>query len=276
MTLSLPRFVIRAYESMATGGMLHRHRSGRRASDGGLQTRARLIGIEALEQRMALTAAPTIGLTAASDTGVRGDGITQLARPVFAGTATAKAIVYVYADGTSVDGTLLGVTKANARGTWLLATPVSKGLAAGEHVLQAYAAGPDKLLSTATSFKVTIDPIRPTALISYDPDYSATPGGNPTGRVTLAFSEPVRGVRIGNVYFTDPVLNFSVPLNSPALKPYVGTIAMTQLSDRSYAFTPSVRALAPGSYTLIFRKTGVTDLAGNPLEASASTTLTFS
>jgi hypothetical protein len=70
-------------------------------------------------------------------------------------------------------------------------------------------------------------------------------------------------------------LGFSVPLGSPTLRDYVGDITTTQLSDRSYAFTPAVQAFAPGTYVLTLLKTGVMDAAGNPLAANAVTRFTI-
>lgn len=226
------------------------------------------IGLESLEQRVALTvAAPSIRLAAASDTGIVGDGITRLARPVFTGTAPARSSVVVYADGL-----LLGVTTATARGAWSLATPAARPLTAGAHTLAAYAVGRGQVWSTATPMWMSIDPTPPTASLAYDPTYRSTPDGPVTGRVTLTFSEPVQGVKLANMLFTDHGARLTVALGSPVLSTYVGAITTTQLSDRSYAFTPAVQAFAAGTYSLTFQKTGVADRAGNPLAAGAVTT----
>jgi hypothetical protein len=135
--------------------------------------------------------------------------------------------------------------------------------------VNAFRAG--KLLSTATPMWMAVDPTPPTASLSYDPTFKATPTGPVTGRVTLTFSEPVRGVKLANMLFTDHGARFTVALGSPALRSYVGEITTTQLSDRSYAFTPAVKAFAPGTYSLTFVNTGVADLAGNPLRNGAAT-----
>jgi len=123
--------------------------------------------------------------------------------------------------------------------------------------------------------RMAVDPTPPTASLSYDPNFKATPTGRVTGRVTLTFSEPVKGVSLANMSFTDVDARFTLPLGSPALRSYVGPITTTQLSDRSYAFTPAVKAFAIGSYSLTFVKTGVADLAGNPLPAGAATSFTI-
>ncbi len=266
MSFSLLRSIVRAWSS---GGSPPRRR--RQAGRAGLRSRHASMGLESLEQRMALAVvAPSIGLTAASDTGIRGDGITRLTRPVFAGTAPARSSVIVYADGQ-----LLGIAKATARGAWSLTTPAARPLATGAHTMTAYAVGAGQVWSTATPMWMAVDPTPPTASLSYDPNYSASPGAPATGRVTVTFSEPVRGVRLANLLFTDNSSRFTVGLGSPLLRSYVGTITTTQLSDRSYAFTPTVRAFAEGTYTLTFLKTGVVDAAGNPLATAASTRFTI-
>lgn len=263
MPLPLLQSIVRTYVAAT------RPTQRRRAA--GLRSREASMGLESLEQRMALTvAAPSIRLAAASDTGVLGDGITRLGRPVFVGTAPARSIVVVYADGQP-----LGTTTATVRGAWSLATPAARPLTAGAHTLTAYAVGARSVWSTATPMWMAVDPTPPTASLSYDPTFKATPTGPVTGRVTLTFSEPVRGVKLANMLFTDHGARFTVALGSPALRSYVGPITTTQLSDRSYAFTPAVKAFATGTYSLTFAKTGVADLAGNPLAAGAATSFTI-
>jgi large repetitive protein len=229
------------------------------------------IGLESLEPRLALTvAAPDIGLAAASDTGTRGDGITRLTRPVFTGTAPARSSVVVYADGQ-----FLGIAKASVRGGWSLPTPLARPLSVGAHVMTAYSVNASQVWSTARTWSMAVDPTPPTASLSYDSNYRATPGAPVTGRVTVTFSEPVQGVRLSNLLFTDHSSRFTVGLGSPLLRSYVGAINTTQLSDRSYAFTPAVQAFAQGTYTLTLLKTGIVDRAGNPLATGASTFFTI-
>ena len=221
------------------------------------------MGLESLEQRMALTvAAPSIGLTAASDTGIRGDGITRLVRPVFAGAAAARSSVVVYADGQ-----LLGVTTATARGTWSLATPAARPLTAGAHTLTAYAVGPGQVWSTATPMWMSVDPSPPTASLAYD---------SVNGRATLTFSEPVSGVRLSSLILSgrtqSGVTITNVAINDVRARPYVGLITLSQSSDgRTFTFQEQLTLAEPGTYTLSFVKTGVADRAGNPLAAGAVT-----
>ncbi len=223
------------------------------------------MGLESLEQRMALTvAAPSIGLTAASDTGIRGDGITRIVRPVFAGTAAARSSVVVYADGQ-----LLGVTTATARGTWSLAA--ARPLTAGAHSLTAYAVGRGQVWSTATPMWMAVDPTPPTASLAYD---------SINARATVTFSEPVSGVRLSSLILSGRtqagVTINNVPIKDSRASLYVGLITLSQSPDgKTFAFQQQLALAEPGTYTLSFVKTGVVDRAGNPLAAGASVRFTI-
>jgi hypothetical protein len=221
------------------------------------------MGLESLEQRMALTvAAPSIRLAAASDTGVLGDGITRLARPVFTGTASPRSSVVVYADGQ-----LLGITTATVRGAWSLATPAARPLTAGAHTMTAYAVGASKVWSTATPMWMAVDPTPPTASLTYD---------SVNRRATVTFSEPVSGVRFSNLLLSGQTQSGvkipSVPIKDSRARPYVGLITMSQSPDgKTFTFQQQLALAEPGTYTLSFVRTGVTDRAGNPLAAGAAT-----
>jgi hypothetical protein len=225
------------------------------------------IGVESLEQRLALAvAAPSIGLAAASDTGIRGDGITRLARPVLTGVAPARSSVVVYADGQ-----LLGITAATARGAWSLATPAARPLTAGAHTITAYAVGAGNVWSAATPMWMAVDPTPPTASLSYD---------SVNGRATLTFSEPVSGVQLSSLLLSgrtrSGVTIASVPIKDSRAQLYVGLITMSQSSDgRTFTFQEQLILAEPGTYTLSFVKTGVADRAGNPLAAGASISFTI-
>jgi hypothetical protein len=225
------------------------------------------MGLESLEQRMALTvAAPSIGLTAASDTGIRGDGITRLVRPVFAGTAPARSSVVVYADGQ-----LLGIATATVRGAWSLPTPAGRPLAAGNHTMTAYAVGRGGVWSTVSTLSMAVDPTPPTASLVYD---------SVNGRATLTFSEPVSGVRASNLLLSgrtqSGVTIANVPINNPRARAYVGLITMTQSPDgKTFTFQEQLTLAEPGTYTLSFVRTGVTDRAGNLPAAGVSTRFTI-
>ena len=65
-------------------------------------------------------AAPSVWMTAATDTGVR-DGITALGTPTFAGKAVPGTVLRV-----EEAGRLIGVTTASKSGDWTLPTPASR------------------------------------------------------------------------------------------------------------------------------------------------------
>lgn len=227
------------------------------------------MGLESLEQRMALTvAAPSIGLTAASDTGIRGDGITRIVRPVFAGTAAARSSVVVYADGQ-----LLGVTTATARGTWSLATPAARRLTAGAHSLTAYAVGQGQVWSTATPMWMSVDATPPTASLAYDS----------VNRIaTLTFSEQVQvsGVRESNLRLSgrtqSGITLTNVAITHSRASIFIGSTTPPQSADgKTFTFQHQLALAEPGTYTLSFVKTGVVDRAGNPLAAGASVRFTI-
>ena len=227
------------------------------------------MGLESLEQRMAMTvAAPSIRLAVASDTGVRGDWTTSVMRPVFMGTAPARSSVVVFADGT----TLLGVAKANARGAWSLATPKDMPLASGPREITAQAFSPSaQVWSTVTKQSLIVDPA-PTASLTYD---------SLNGRATLTFSEPVSAslVRAANLRLwgrTELGLLTNVSITEPRARAFVGSITMTASENNTKFTFQEERVLAiSGQYTLTFVERGIVDRVGNPLAKVAPISFTI-
>jgi hypothetical protein len=234
----------------------------RRADGAVRRNREVSMGLEPLEQRMALTvAAPSIRLALASDTGIRGDWTTSVMRPVFTGTAPARSSVVVYADGN-----LLGVARATAQGAWSLATPVAMTLASGAHEITASAYNRAQVWSTVTKRSMTVDPA-PTASLAYD---------SLNGILTLTFSEPVSGVRASNLRLSGRTQSgytiTNVSITDPRAPQFGGSITMSpSLDGRTFTFEQQRRLAEPGNFTLSFVKTGVVDRAGNPLAAGAAT-----
>jgi len=258
MQFTFLRSRVRAWLSAAQPTRRHR-----RESSGGPRKPDASMGLESLEQRMALTvAAPSIRLAAASDTGILGDGITRLARPVFTGTAPALSSVVV-----RVDGTRIGVATANARGAWSLATPVARPLTFGVHEITASAFSKARVWSTAPPISITVDPTPPTASLAYD---------SVNGRARVTFSEPVSGVRVSNLILSgrtqSGVTITNVAINDVRARPYVGLITLSQSPDgKTFTFQEQLTLAEPGTYTLSFVRTGVADRAGNPLAGGAVT-----
>jgi hypothetical protein len=226
------------------------------------------MGLESLEQRMALTVAATsIRLAAASDTGAdKTDGYTNVAKPVFVGKAPARSLVVV-----SVDGNRLGAATSTARGDWRLATPANRSFASGTYTITASASTKAQALSTATPLSITVDRAAPTASLAYD---------SIDARATVTFSEPVSGVQLRNLRISgrsqSGVTLASRPIKDSRAQFFVGAITWSQsLDKKTYTFQQQLALAESGNYTLTFVKTGVTDRAGNPLAASPSTRFTI-
>lgn len=106
--------------------------------------------------------APTAPLlTAGSDSGASGDGVSNVNRPVVTGQGIADALVTLYdSDGTTV----LGTTVADAEGAWSIISTVA--LADGAHTLTAKQTDPvgGGVSSASTALRLTIDTAAPTGL----------------------------------------------------------------------------------------------------------------
>jgi hypothetical protein len=217
--------------------------------------RKTVVDLEQLEQRMALTAvsAPSIKLAVASDTGVKNDGITRLARPMFVGTAAKGTRVFV-AHG----GDVIGSAVTNSGGVWSLATPAAKAfLTDGVKSLTATAVklkNPSEA-SSPTSFQLTIDRSAPVATgLSYDS----------AAGITVRFSEKVLGMSLSKLQLRIPG-NPSLPLNDARVTASTNGFMSTRPDDTTYAYKPVVLPYVPGTYTVALLKAGITDIAGNPL-----------
>ena len=108
----------------------------------------------------AAPAAPA--LQAASDTGVKGDGLTQASMPVIEGTALANAVVTLY-ETIGTGRVKIGTALADGSGKWSIAT----GLSIGVHTLsatQSDAAGNESAASTAFMLRID-EPPMPVSLI---------------------------------------------------------------------------------------------------------------
>ena len=239
----------------------------------GVRKPAASIGLESLEPRIALTVLPanvpppSVALTAASDTGVRGDGVTRLSRPTFTGRAPARSTVVVYTDALRTQP--LGTVRANAFGVWSLTTPAARPFTAGEYAITAYAITAANVSSgPSTRLSLRIDDSRPTASIGYDAV---------NGRATLTFSEPVSGVSLASLRLagrTASGLSFSNrSIADVRLYPLLGNVTLSASSDaKTFRFHEQFTLAEPGTYTLTLASAGIADRAGNLLAGGASTT----
>ena len=258
MPFTVFRFIIGACSSAVKAPL-------RRASGAGRRNREASMGLESLEQRMALTvAAPFIRLAAASDTGIsKTDGYTRVANPVFTGVAPARSTVSIFVDGQPLPVT----AKASARGAWSLQTTVQ--LPDGPHTITGTAVLGVQPPITLRPFSMVVDRTAPTATsLTWSSGYGSQ----------LTFSEPVLGVRAANLRLTGRTevgVLTNVPINDNRARGLVGPITVSQFDNNTKFIFKEQRALAfSGTYTLSFVNTGVVntgvvDQAGNPLAANA-------
>lgn len=193
-------------------------------------------------------APPTVGLTAASDTGAAGDGVTTVADPTFTGNVGANDLVSIAADGT-----VLGTATASAAGVWTF-TP-SGTLALGTHVITATATDNVGNVSAANGFGLTIMPASvpmPSAALS-----PASESGLPGSDITNVTTPTLTGTGVaGDIITIDE-----------------GTAQLAQASvasDGTWSATLGA-PLAAGNHLIL-----VTDVnAGGAASAPASLALTI-
>ena len=223
------------------------------------------MGLESLEQRMALTVAVrSIRLTAASDTGIRNnDGVTKLDRPVFTGVAPPRSTVSIF-NGEQ----MIGQTKALGSGVWSVRPQAA--LPEGPHTITGTAVLGVKPPIALHPLSMVIDRTPPTVTsLTWNSGYGSR----------LTFSETVFGVRAANLLLTGktqvgPLTN--LPINDTRARGLVGPITVSQLDNNTKFIFQEQRALAfSGTYTLSFVKPGVADKAGNPLADKASFSFTI-
>jgi len=206
-------------------------------------------------------AAPSVWMTAATDTGVR-DGITALGTPAFAGKAVPGTVLRV-----EEAGRLIGVTTASKSGDWTLPTPASRAFAAGPHTISVTAVAKGNVASRATPYGFRIDNAAPTARLTYD---------SSTGRAVLRFSRPVTGVSPASLQLsgrTNSGVSLSMSLADPRLAAFVGAVRMTTSADRTtYTFSTAKTIVEPGSYQLTATTTPriVDSLVGNAFKTAVS------
>ena len=188
-------------------------------------------------------AIPTIqGLAPGSDSGIDGDGITNVAQPTVVGTADAGSIV-VLSDGAVQVGSAIADPVS---GAWSI---IASTLSDGEHLLTATSSDPAGNVSPASApLDVTIDTIAPpvTEALAFDTGASSSDGI--TSDATLVGSGDPNAV----VALTEGGSQFATTVAD-------GTGAWT--------FTPS---LPDGPHTIVASET---DIAGNLASASLDVTL---
>jgi len=215
---------------------------------------------------VASAATPSVSLCSCTDSGVKGDGVTNAVAPRLVGTAPSRAAVSLAIQG----GAPLGTVKASPRGQWAF---IARGnaLPEGTHVIQATATdvfGNQTGVGTTT---LTIDRQRPTAAIAVT--------GIDSFRVT--FDRPVTGFdrTLRGMSFSgrpEGERAFNLPFTSPRLRNSVGPIVVTPSGDgRIYDVSFPEFGPSSGEYTLRLsaRSSRIVDaVAGNSLASDASVT----
>lgn len=223
-------------------------------------------GVPAAEEAMAFTtaAAPTVQLCSCSDSGVKGDGITNSVAPRFVGTAAPRARVTIQLDG----GAPLGTVKANALGRWAFVTR-RNAIPDGVQPIKVIARDATGV-ETQGSTSITVDRAKPTAVIEVT--------GIDSFRVTFSkavtgFTSTLRGMTFSGRPEGGAPIN--LPFTSPQLRRLIGPVVFTPSADgRVYDVSLPEFGPASGTYTLRLSARGsrvVDAVAGNPLAADAVT-----
>jgi hypothetical protein len=195
-------------------------------------------------------AAPTgLVLDPASDSGTKGDGITNDATPTIEGSAEPGAEITL-----QVDGNPAGAGTASGGGTFTIT--VSPALAAGSHTVTAQAtdvAGNESDPSAGLTLVIdTTKPATPDSPTLSPGSDSGTPGDGATNDTTPTFTGTV-----------------AVPSGSVSLY-FDGSLVGTTLASGSgaYAITPST-PLGAGSYEVTVTVTDAADNVSDPSSAVA-------
>ncbi|AFY80093.1 Ig-like domain-containing protein [Oscillatoria acuminata] len=190
---------------------------------------------------------PTIA-NISSDSGTPGDGITNDATLIFAGTAEANSTVTLFKDGTSI-----GTATADASGNWTF-DYTGTTLADGNYNFTATATdAASNTSSPSVAFAVTVDTTAPTVTINQDPG-QPDPTAGTTVNFEVVFSETVTGLND-----TDITIG--------------GTAGATTANVTGSGTTYNVAVTGmtgPGTITASVNAGAVTDVAGNISTASTS------
>ncbi len=190
--------------------------------------------------------APSIGLTAATDSGVIGDDITKFTKPTFTGVAAAGATVKLLVDGKSA-----GTVVANAAGLWSF-TPTA-ALAAGDHIVTATAVDVAGNTSLATSMPLLVEATvwtvlstgsKNTTIVGTGSDIVNVTWGNfswfslqrqPNGSVLITDNHATgHSILVSNaatIQFTNEVYNVATGAPSAWAPPKAPTVQLAPASD---------------------------------------------
>ena len=197
-------------------------------------------------------AAPSSPLLASSDdSGVQGDGITNVTSPQLIGTAPANTSIMLVSNGVTI-----GTGSAGASGTYAIRP--SRAFASGTYTITAIATDIAGNISSASSpYSLTVITTAPAA----------------PSNLTLASSDDSGTLADGLTNVNLPHLTGSTQSLATVQLINAGTVIGTAVADANGTFSvqPST-PLADGTYRLTFR---AVDQAGNVSAISATLTLTI-
>ena len=191
-------------------------------------------------------------LAPASDSGVLGDGITNVARPTVTGRSVVGGDTITLYDGVTV----IGSATVNADGSWAMTPAIP--LPNGAHSLTVIETGPAGERSAASpAFALTIDATAPAT-----PPAPALVPASDSGTPADGFTNVTRPTITGRGTAGDTVTLYDGVMLAGST---------TVCADGSWAVTPTA-ALADGPHSFSITET---DIAGNVSPASSTLALTI-
>jgi hypothetical protein len=201
----------------------------------------------------------TVALAPAADSGLKGDGRTNVAAPTLVGRAQPGTIISFTLFQGRV-GTYAGAVGVPATGSWRFRLP---SLADGNYTVTTSVENAFGLRTAGASLPLTIDTIRPVATISNFANLDT---------ITLSFTKPVTNVTLRSLWIAGtsrelgaiPPMSLADPRVKMLLGP--GAISITPASpgySQTYTIKLSLAFSEPGSYSLTLLGAGLGDWAGN-------------
>lgn len=221
----------------------------------------------AVEINTAAPTAPSIGLDAKSDSGFKGDRITNLTSPVLTGRGQRGTVVLL--TSPSVAGGAEQRITVNGKGIWAFR---ANGLADGPHTFTARSQNVFGGQSASATLTITVDTVRPTVVgMRYVADVN---------EVEVEFSAPVQGVGVNDFQISAPDFGLNnVPLTNRRIVANVGSITVHDISGgRVYRLRMSNPDVIGGTFTmrLLAAKSGiVASSSGNALLVDNAVSVTF-
>ncbi|PKU25885.1 Ig-like domain-containing protein [Telmatospirillum siberiense] len=238
--------------TLSTGG----HTITAKAADAAGNVSSVSSGLSITIDTTAPSAPSTPDLATASDSGSSStDNLTDIATPVFTGTAEANATVTLYDGATAV-----GTAAADGSGNWSI---TSSTLSSGSHAITAKATDTAGNTSVASSgLSVTIDTTAPS--VASDVRIGSTPTNGSSEQFTVTFSESVTGVDATDFTVTTTGTVASTGISVALVSGTVYTVTVTGLSG-----TGTLRLDLNSSGT------GITDTAGNAISGGYASGQTY-